>query len=140
MSFLFAPSFGVVDMKSNSVHASGGWNNAVTATTAEDIGALTVEMLLREPRIVNEVVRVAGDTMTYRRLADALGCVNVASIPSMFAGTRTQRTLDVASADAEMLLLRANSEDFESLRRLAQLPKHRKPILDMPGFGNHSVA
>ncbi|MEI6002084.1 aromatic alcohol reductase [Paraburkholderia bengalensis] len=72
MSFLFEPSFGVVDMKSNSVHALGSWDNAVTVTTAEDIGALTSEILLTKPRIVNQVVHVAGDTVTYRRLADAL--------------------------------------------------------------------
>jgi hypothetical protein len=72
MSFLFEPSFGVVDMERESVHALGSWDNAVTVTTAEDIGALTAEILLAEPRIVNQVVYVAGDTVTYRRLADAL--------------------------------------------------------------------
>ncbi|POR47432.1 NmrA-like family protein [Paraburkholderia eburnea] len=72
MSFLFEPIFGVVNLKENSVHALGSWENAVTVTTSEDIGALTAEILLSEPRIVNQVVHVAGDTVTYRRLADAL--------------------------------------------------------------------
>lgn len=72
MSFLFEPVFGVVDLKANSVRALGGWENAVTVTTSEDIGALTAEILLTEPRIVNQVVHVAGDTVTYQRLADAL--------------------------------------------------------------------
>lgn len=72
MSFLFEPTFGVVNLKENSVHALGSWENAVTVTTSEDIGALTAEILLAEPRIVNQVVHVAGDTVTYRRLADAL--------------------------------------------------------------------
>lgn len=72
MSFLFEPTFGVVDLEGRSVRALGSWENAVTVTTAEDIGALTSEILLMEPRIANQVVHVAGDTVTYRRLADAL--------------------------------------------------------------------
>jgi hypothetical protein len=72
MSFLFEPGFGVVDTEAKSVNALGSWENAVTVTTSEDIGALTAEILLAEPRIVNQVVHVAGDTVTYGRLADAL--------------------------------------------------------------------
>jgi NmrA-like family len=72
MSFLFESSFGVVDLERNAVNALGSWENAVTVTTPEDIGALTSEILFAEPRIVNQVVHVAGDTVTYRQLADAL--------------------------------------------------------------------
>lgn len=71
-SFLFEPSFGVVDLAGNVVHALGSWDNAVTVTTAEDIGALTSAIVLAEPAIVNQVVRVAGDTVTYRQLADTV--------------------------------------------------------------------
>jgi hypothetical protein len=71
-SFLFEPSFGVVDLARNTVNALGSWDNAVTVTTADDIGALTAEIVFAEPRFVNEVVHVAGDTITYRQLADAL--------------------------------------------------------------------
>lgn len=74
-SFLFEPSFGVVDLARNTVHALGAWDNAVTVTTAEDIGALTAQILLAEPRIVNEVVYTAGDTLTYERLADTVDAV-----------------------------------------------------------------
>ncbi|WP_168789812.1 aromatic alcohol reductase [Paraburkholderia aromaticivorans] len=74
-SFLFEPSFGVVDLGQNTVHALGSWDNAVTVTTAEDIGKLTVEIVFAEPRIVDEVVFVAGDTVTYRQLADAVDAV-----------------------------------------------------------------
>ena len=35
-SFLFEPSFGVVDLSSRSVHALGSWDTEVTVTTAED--------------------------------------------------------------------------------------------------------
>jgi hypothetical protein len=71
-SFLFEPAFGVVDLARNTVNALGGWDNAVTVTTAEDIGALTTEIVFSEPRIANQVVYIAGDTVTYRQLADAI--------------------------------------------------------------------
>lgn len=69
-SFLFVPEFGVVDLPNNTVHALGSWDTAVTVTTPEDIGELTAEILFSEPPIVNRVVYTAGDTITYRRLAD----------------------------------------------------------------------
>lgn len=52
-SFLFEPSFGVVDLAENTMHALGSFENAVTVTTAEDIGTLTAEIVFAEPRIVN---------------------------------------------------------------------------------------
>jgi hypothetical protein len=69
-SFLFDPSFGVVDLSTNCVHALGSWDTQVTVTIAEDIGSLTAEILRVEPRIANQVVYVAGDTLTYGQLAD----------------------------------------------------------------------
>lgn len=74
-SFLFEPSFGVVDLANNTVHALGSWDTAVTVTTPEDIGELTAEIVFREPRIVNCVVYTAGDTITYRQLADIVDSV-----------------------------------------------------------------
>lgn len=71
-SFLFEPSFGVVDFERNTVHALGNWDNAVTVTTADDIGMLTAEIVFTEPRIRDEIVYVAGDTVTYGQLADAI--------------------------------------------------------------------
>jgi hypothetical protein len=69
-SFLFEPSFGVVDLGTNTVNALGGWDNEVTLTTPEDIGALTAEIIHAQPRIASQVVFVAGDTITFRQLAD----------------------------------------------------------------------
>jgi hypothetical protein len=69
-SFLFEPSFGVVDLAKNVVHALGSWDTAVTVTMPEDIGILTAGVLLYEPRIANRIVYTAGDTLTYARLAD----------------------------------------------------------------------
>lgn len=74
-SFLFEPSFGVVDLAENTMHALGSFENAVTVTTAEDIGTLTAEIVFAEPRIVNQVVYTAGDTVTYARLADIINSV-----------------------------------------------------------------
>lgn len=72
MNFLFEPSFGVVDLAKDRVLALGGWDNKVTVTTPEDIGRLTAEILFAEPKIVDQVVYVAGDTITYAALADAI--------------------------------------------------------------------
>jgi hypothetical protein len=71
-SFLFEPSFGVVDLATSTVNALGNLDNAVTVTTAEDIGFMTTEILFDEPRISNQVVHIAGDTVTYREVADSL--------------------------------------------------------------------
>jgi len=71
-SFLFEPAFGVVDLAQNTVGALGSWDTQVTVTTPEDIGALTAQIIFTTPRIANEVVYTAGDTLTYRQLADSL--------------------------------------------------------------------
>jgi len=79
-SFLFDPSFGVVDLLAPSgsptVHALGSFDNSVTVTTAEDIGALTAEIVLHhDGKIANEIVYTAGDTVTYSQLADVVESV-----------------------------------------------------------------
>lgn len=74
-SFLFEPSFGIVDLVQNTVHALGSWDTAVTVTTPEDIGRLTAEICFAEPRIVNSIIYTAGDTVTYEKLADTVDAV-----------------------------------------------------------------
>lgn len=69
-SFLFEPSFGVVDLKNGKVHALGSWDNRLTVTIPEDIGRLTAAVLAHTPPINDEVVYVAGDTFSYRQLAE----------------------------------------------------------------------
>ncbi|WP_054997358.1 aromatic alcohol reductase, partial [Pseudomonas tremae] len=69
-SFLFEPAFGVVDLQGGRINALGSLDTAVTVTTAEDIGRLTAAIVMHEPRIVNQVVYTAGDTLTYAGLAD----------------------------------------------------------------------
>jgi NAD(P)-dependent dehydrogenase (short-subunit alcohol dehydrogenase family) len=70
-SFLFEPVFGVVDLAQNTVRALGRWETAVTVTTPEDIGRL-VAVVLFDPALVNQVVYVAGDTLSYGQLADTV--------------------------------------------------------------------
>lgn len=70
-SFLFEPAFGVVDLEKNTVRALGSWDTAVTVTTAQDIGRLTA-CILFEPGLADQVVFTAGDTLTYRQLADTI--------------------------------------------------------------------
>ncbi len=72
MSYLFEPDFGVVDLENNEVHALGSLDNAVTLTTPDDIGVLTAEIMFFEPKIRNEIVFLAGDTVTYSEVADKL--------------------------------------------------------------------
>ncbi|MDQ2625643.1 MAG: aromatic alcohol reductase [Actinomycetota bacterium] len=72
-SFLFEPDFGVVDLSTNTVNALGSWDTEVTVTTPEDIGVLTAEIVQTRPRIADQVVYVAGDTITYRELAEIVG-------------------------------------------------------------------
>ena len=72
MSYLFEPEFGVVDLKNSAVHALGSLDTAVTLTTPDDIGVLTAEIVFFEPTIHNEIVFLAGDTVTYGEVADKL--------------------------------------------------------------------
>lgn len=75
MSYLFEPEFGVVDLQNDAVHALGSLDTAVTLTTPDDIGMLTAEVVFARPRIVNEIVFLAGDTVTYGEVADKLQAV-----------------------------------------------------------------
>lgn len=72
MSYLFEPEFGVVDFEKSTVRALGSYETAVTVTTPDDIGVLTAEIVFYEPTIRNEIVFLAGDTVTYGQLADKL--------------------------------------------------------------------
>ena len=72
MNYLFEPDVGMVDLANETVNALGSLDTAVTLTTPEDIGILTADIVFAEPRIRNEIVYLAGDTITYGELADAL--------------------------------------------------------------------
>jgi len=49
-----------------------GWDTEVTVTTPDDIGSMTAHILLAEPCLANQMVFVAGDTLSYAQLADAV--------------------------------------------------------------------
>lgn len=71
-SYLFEPSFGVVDKDNKAVYGLGDWQYAVTLTTPEDIGTLTAEIFFHRPVLRNQVVYIAGDTLTYGEIADLM--------------------------------------------------------------------
>ncbi|PVE50666.1 aromatic alcohol reductase [Rhizobium rhizogenes] len=93
MSYLFEPEFGVVDLENSTVRALGSYDNAVTVTTPDDIGVLTAEIVFYEPAIANEIVFLAGDTVTYGQLADKLE----ASLKRSFS--RSEWTIPVLMED-----------------------------------------
>ncbi|WVQ67204.1 uncharacterized protein L199_005399 [Kwoniella botswanensis] len=69
-SFLFHPSFGVVNLDPDDRHATvnalGGWSNGITITSAEDIGRVTSKIVLDNPEDIPQgVVFIAGDTITF---------------------------------------------------------------------------
>lgn len=44
----------------------------MTVTSPADIGRLTTEIYLHQPRIINEVIFVAGETTSYGKLAETV--------------------------------------------------------------------
>lgn len=72
-SFVFVPAFGLVDLERNRVHALGDWENRLSVTTPEDIGRFTAQVIASPP--AEPIVFVAGDTFTYRELADTVDSV-----------------------------------------------------------------
>ncbi|KKN39646.1 hypothetical protein LCGC14_0741220 [marine sediment metagenome] len=65
----------IIDLEHNIVSALGSLDTAVTLTTPEDIGALTAEIVFYEPCIRNQIVYLAGDTVTYGEVANKLESV-----------------------------------------------------------------
>ncbi|TMW69100.1 hypothetical protein Poli38472_001256 [Pythium oligandrum] len=74
-SFIFESYFGVVEPRKGGevvVRALGSWENQVTLTTAEDIGSLTAQIVVADDTAWDSVVYVAGDTVSYKQVADAI--------------------------------------------------------------------
>lgn len=92
-SFLFEPAFDVVNLTAGTIHGLGTWATKVTVTTPEDIGRLTTEILYAMPRIANEIVYLAGDTISYGELAEVIERVTGKSF------RKTLWTLDKLRAD-----------------------------------------
>ncbi|OQE22512.1 hypothetical protein PENSTE_c010G01148 [Penicillium steckii] len=80
-SFLFEPSFGVVDLDHSRVNALGSLENRVTLTTAEDIGLITAEIVLGKTDLFeNRPIFIGGDTISYEELAQLVERVTAKSI------------------------------------------------------------
>jgi hypothetical protein len=71
-SFLFREDFGVINLSEKVIHALGDWQHSLTLTSCEDIGALTVEVLFHQPEVLDQVVFVSGDTVTFQEIADKM--------------------------------------------------------------------
>jgi hypothetical protein len=71
-SFLFREDFGVINLSEKVIHALGDWQHSLTLTSCEDIGAVTVEVLFHQPEILDQVVFVSGDTVTFKEIADKM--------------------------------------------------------------------
>lgn len=74
-SFLFEPSFGLVDAKWETVTGIGSWDNEITVTSPSDIGRLVAELVFTQPGPAG-VVYAAGDTVSMRQLADIVARVS----------------------------------------------------------------
>lgn len=74
MSFLFLKGFGVVDLQGRKLRALGGWENRVTVTEVEGIGRMVAELVFNPGETTDKsgVVYVAGDTVSYRDIADIM--------------------------------------------------------------------
>lgn len=95
-SFLFEPAFGLVDLQANIVRGLGSWENRVTVTTPDDIGRCTSAILFEQPRIANQVLYLASDTVSYGQLADIVDDVRGASATRQLL-TQEQLRADLAA-------------------------------------------
>jgi len=68
-SFLFREDFGVISLTNKVVNALGNWNHTLTLTSCEDIGNLTAAILFHQPELLDQVVFVAGDTVSFEEIA-----------------------------------------------------------------------
>ena len=107
-SFLFEPAFGVVDLEGGRVRALGDWDRRLTVTTSEDIGMLVAAILDSAPPPHDRVIYVAGDTISYREVADAVENVLARRVERVLL-TNDQLLADVV----------ADSEDVMAAYRLA---------------------
>lgn len=106
-SFLFEPAFDVVNLSARTINALGGWDTQVTVTSPEDIGRLTTDIYLHQPRIANEVVFVAGETTSYGELAETVERVTQQTFVKKVLTLPTLLEELQASPDDQMLRYRA---------------------------------
>lgn len=71
ISFLFEPSFGLVNGDRSVVTGIGSWENAITVTSPRDIGRVVAEIALAHED-TQGVVYTSGDTISMSQLADVV--------------------------------------------------------------------
>ncbi|KAL8389548.1 hypothetical protein RB595_008925 [Gaeumannomyces hyphopodioides] len=69
-SFLFLPSFGLVDAGAGMLRALGSWDNQISLTAPRDVGRMTAEALFVPP--AGNIIHIAGDTLSYKQIADMM--------------------------------------------------------------------
>lgn len=106
-SFLFREDFGVVSLAEKKVSALGDWQHSLTLTSCEDIGNLTIEILFHQPEILDQVVFIAGDTLTFEEIANQL--------KGLFSTEFDRKLRDIPQLEKE---LKDNPEDVFSRYRL----------------------
>lgn len=92
-SFLFREDFGVISLANQTVNALGDWYHSLTLTACEDIGNLTIEILFQQPEILDQVVFIAGDTLTFEQIHSTL--------EKHFATTFERKLLDIHQLEKE---------------------------------------
>ncbi|RBQ74956.1 hypothetical protein FVER53590_08287 [Fusarium verticillioides] len=70
MSFLFLTDFGVINLEQKVTRGLGTWDTKITVTVPRDIGRVTADIVFDPRGIANEVVHIAGDTLSYKEIAD----------------------------------------------------------------------
>ena len=89
MSFLFEPSWGIVDRSRQRegklvVRCLRDWEHRVTVTDVTDIGRVLARILAGDVKVDSNVLYISGDTVSYTELADVVESV---------AGCEVQREL-----------------------------------------------
>lgn len=74
MSFLFEQFWGIVDREDGNitVRALRNWEHRVSVTNVADIGRILARVLLGDVEAENKILYTAGDTVTYKDLADTV--------------------------------------------------------------------
>ena len=70
LDYLFDKDFNIVDRTNSVVHALNDWTTEVTVTSVVDIGRIVADVLWCPDETTSGVVYVAGETISYGRLAD----------------------------------------------------------------------
>ncbi|KAI1811241.1 NAD(P)-binding protein [Poronia punctata] len=70
VSFIFIPAFGPVAFNTRTLRALGSWDTKLSVTTPRDIGRVAADIIYDPREIKRQVVFVAGDTVSYRDVAD----------------------------------------------------------------------